>query len=179
MRLIDPSSDLAVAAAIASAANDVSMPADAVFIGEVGLAGDIRRVTGTERRLAEAARLGFKSAMVPPGVEGSPAGLRIRTIDDIGGLLQGVQRFAHNGGWSEVRWTQWRRRSDGREAGRQVCPRQSVVQLVRPTLRETLGRLAPGTPLRDGLERILRGQTGALIVLGYDDSVESICDGGF
>ncbi len=37
----------------------------------------------------------------------------------------------------------------------------------------------PGPPLRDGLERILRGRTGALIVLGYDDSVEAICDGGF
>jgi diadenylate cyclase len=48
-----------------------------------------------------------------------------------------------------------------------------------PTLRETIGRLAPGTPLRDGLERILRGRTGALIVLGCDDAVESICDGGF
>ena len=57
--------------------------------------------------------------------------------------------------------------------------RGNVVQLARPTLRETLGRLAPGTPLRDGLERILRGRTGALIVLGYDDSVEAICDGGF
>lgn len=50
---------------------------------------------------------------------------------------------------------------------------------ARPTLRETVGRLAPGTALRDGLERILRGRTGALIVLGYDDTVESICDGGF
>jgi diadenylate cyclase len=49
----------------------------------------------------------------------------------------------------------------------------------RPTLREAVGRLAPGTALRDGLERILRGRTGALIVLGYDDSVEAICDGGF
>ncbi len=48
-----------------------------------------------------------------------------------------------------------------------------------PTLRDTIGRLAPGTALRDGLERILRGRTGALIVLGYDDSVETICDGGF
>lgn len=46
-------------------------------------------------------------------------------------------------------------------------------------LRETVGRLAPGTALRDGLERILRGRTGALIVLGYNDSVEAICDGGF
>lgn len=43
----------------------------------------------------------------------------------------------------------------------------------------TLARLAPGTTLRDGLERILRGRTGGLIVLGYDDAVESICDGGF
>ncbi len=56
---------------------------------------------------------------------------------------------------------------------------RTVVQLARPTLRETIARLAPGTALRDGLERILRGKTGALIVIGYDDSVESICDGGF
>src|SRR4029077_21127249 len=50
---------------------------------------------------------------------------------------------------------------------------------ARPTLRETIARLAPGTALRDGLERILRGRTGALIVIRYDDSVEAICDGGF
>ncbi|MFR9728505.1 DNA integrity scanning diadenylate cyclase DisA [Saccharopolyspora sp. MS10] len=46
-------------------------------------------------------------------------------------------------------------------------------------LRATLAWLAPGTSLRDALERILRGRTGALIVLGYDRTVESICDGGF
>jgi diadenylate cyclase len=46
-------------------------------------------------------------------------------------------------------------------------------------LRATLARLAPGTGLREGLERILRGRTGALIVLGYDPLVESISDGGF
>lgn len=46
-------------------------------------------------------------------------------------------------------------------------------------LRDTLVRVAPGTGLRDGIERILRGRTGALIVLGYDDAVEGICDGGF
>lgn len=43
----------------------------------------------------------------------------------------------------------------------------------------TIARLAPGTGLRDALERILRGRTGALIVLGHDDVVEQICDGGF
>lgn len=46
-------------------------------------------------------------------------------------------------------------------------------------LRATLARIAPGTPLRDGLERILRGRTGALIVLGADKTVESIASGGF
>jgi diadenylate cyclase len=46
-------------------------------------------------------------------------------------------------------------------------------------LRATLALMAPGTALRDGLERILRGRTGALIVLGYDKVVEEICTGGF
>jgi len=55
----------------------------------------------------------------------------------------------------------------------------SAVEHRHATLRDTIGRLAPGTALRDGLERILRGRTGALIVLGYDERVEAICDGGF
>jgi diadenylate cyclase len=46
-------------------------------------------------------------------------------------------------------------------------------------LRANLALMAPGTALRDGLERILRGRTGALIVLGHDAVVESICTGGF
>jgi diadenylate cyclase len=50
---------------------------------------------------------------------------------------------------------------------------------VGDPLRATLALMAPGTALRDGLERILRGRTGALIVLGYDKVVDSICTGGF
>lgn len=46
-------------------------------------------------------------------------------------------------------------------------------------LRATLAAVAPGTELRDGLERILRGRTGALIVLGMDRTVEQLCSGGF
>ena len=46
-------------------------------------------------------------------------------------------------------------------------------------MHATLGAVAPGTDLRDGLERILRGRTGALIVLGSDRTVESISTGGF
>jgi len=54
-----------------------------------------------------------------------------------------------------------------------------VPEQADKLLRSTLQAVAPGTELRDGLERILRGRTGALIVLGYDDLVESICSGGF
>jgi diadenylate cyclase len=47
------------------------------------------------------------------------------------------------------------------------------------TLRGVLATVAPGTHLRDGLERILRGNTGGLIVIGYDRVVEGLCTGGF
>jgi diadenylate cyclase len=49
----------------------------------------------------------------------------------------------------------------------------------RDERRRALAALAPGTALRDGLERILRGNTGALIVLGYDQAVADLCSGGF
>jgi diadenylate cyclase len=46
-------------------------------------------------------------------------------------------------------------------------------------MRATLAAVAPGTELREGLERVLRGRTGALVVLGHDKIVESLCTGGF
>ena len=46
-------------------------------------------------------------------------------------------------------------------------------------LRATLASIAPGTPLRDGLERVIRGRTGGLLVLGSDKVVDSISTGGF
>src|SRR3978361_1173242 len=52
-------------------------------------------------------------------------------------------------------------------------------QTLEPRLRATLAAVAPGSDLREGLERILSGRTGALIVLGHDRTVESICTGGF
>ena len=56
---------VAVAVAVASAAVDRNFPQRVVALGEVGLAGDLRRVPGLERRVAEAARLGFELAIVP------------------------------------------------------------------------------------------------------------------
>jgi len=54
-----------------------------------------------------------------------------------------------------------------------------AVTAGEDALRATLRVLAPGTALRDGLERVLRGHTGGLIVLGHDRVVESLCSGGF
>ena len=86
-RLIDPAGDLAVAAALASSVFDRALPADAVFLGELGLGGEIRPVAQAERRLAEAARMGMRVAYLSErGVPRSvPAGLRavgVRTIAD-------------------------------------------------------------------------------------------------
>lgn len=94
MRMTDPSTDLAVAVAIASSVMDLPVPAGTVAIGEVGLAGDLRRVAGMDRRLAEAARLGFTSAVIPPGVSSVPAGLRAVTADNIASALRVLRNIS-------------------------------------------------------------------------------------
>ena len=53
-------------------------------LGEVGLAGDVRPVSAVAQRLAEAARLGFTSALVPPGVVQAPDGMTVTTVDNLG-----------------------------------------------------------------------------------------------
>ena len=64
LRLQEPTGDAAVAAALASSVYDRSLPQDVVIMGEVGLGGEIRPVSQTERRLAEAANLGLRRAYV-------------------------------------------------------------------------------------------------------------------
>ncbi len=67
VRLTEPSVDLAVGLAVASSVANLGVPGDLVAIGEVGLAGEIRRVAGVPRRIAEAARMGFRRAIIPAG----------------------------------------------------------------------------------------------------------------
>ena len=62
IRMQEPAGDLAVAAALASSVYDRPLPADAIFLGEVGLGGEVRPISQTERRLAEAAKMGFTTA---------------------------------------------------------------------------------------------------------------------
>jgi DNA repair protein RadA/Sms len=91
MRLTDPSSDLAVAIALASAYANLPLPTTAVMIGEVGLAGDLRRVSGMARRLGEAARQGFNIALIPPGCDARrdiPPGMRALTAPTVVAALE-------------------------------------------------------------------------------------------
>ncbi|HSP37247.1 MAG TPA: magnesium chelatase domain-containing protein, partial [Frankiaceae bacterium] len=67
VRLTEPAVDLALVLAVVSALKDEALPGDLVAVGEVGLAGEVRRVPGIERRLAAAARMGFRRAVVPAG----------------------------------------------------------------------------------------------------------------
>jgi DNA repair protein RadA/Sms len=72
VKLTEPAVDLAVALALAGAKGDLRLPSDLVAFGEVGLAGEIRGVTGIDRRLGEAARMGFRRAIVPAGGDTPP-----------------------------------------------------------------------------------------------------------
>jgi DNA repair protein RadA/Sms len=67
VRLTEPSVDLAVALAVASSAANLALPQGVIAIGEVGLAGEVRNVTGVPRRVTEAERMGYRRAIVPAG----------------------------------------------------------------------------------------------------------------
>ncbi len=95
VRLSEPAADLAIAMAVASAATDRPVPAGTVVIGEVGLAGEIRRVTGLRHRLEEAARLGFTRALVPPDPGPTPAGLSVVEAPDLHSALRRLTAMVH------------------------------------------------------------------------------------
>ena len=92
VRLSEPATDLAVALAIASASTDLPLPLGMVVVGEVGLAGEVRRVSGVQQRLAEAARLGFTRALVPVGSGDPPAGFQALEVGDLGAALETLRR---------------------------------------------------------------------------------------
>jgi DNA repair protein RadA/Sms len=80
-RLTEPSTDLAVALAIASAAHDHPLLPETIALGEVGLAGEVRAVTGIGRRLSEAGRLGFRTAIIPARDTTGPVPEEIRSLE--------------------------------------------------------------------------------------------------
>ena len=87
MRLLEPATDLAVLMAVVSASEDRPLPVDMVVLGEVGLSGELRPVPGIGRRLGEAARLGFTTALVPAGSGPGPGGITVHEVTDAGAAL--------------------------------------------------------------------------------------------
>jgi DNA repair protein RadA/Sms len=83
VRVHEPAVDLAVALAVASSATGRPLPPDLVACGEIGLGGELRQVHRTERRLSEAARLGFNRAVVPRSAPEAPASLQLRRVATI------------------------------------------------------------------------------------------------
>ncbi|WP_075012996.1 DNA repair protein RadA [Geodermatophilus obscurus] len=90
VKIAEPAADLALALAIASASRDTPLPEGMIALGEVGLSGEIRRVGGTGRRLAEAARQGYRLALVPPDAGQAPKGMRLMEVPDLGAALAGL-----------------------------------------------------------------------------------------
>lgn len=76
MTLSEPAADLAIALALASSMTKRTFQDKTIALGELGLAGEVRRVTDLEWRLKEAHRMGFDTAIVPRGAKG-PAGMQL------------------------------------------------------------------------------------------------------
>jgi DNA repair protein RadA/Sms len=97
VRVVEPAADLGVALALVSALSGVPIPGDVVACGEVGLAGEVRQVSRTGPRLAEAARLGFRRAIVPRSAPAPAVGIEVHRVASLGeavaALLAGADSF--------------------------------------------------------------------------------------
>lgn len=93
LRISEPAADLAMAAAIASSYYDRAVPADLAVVGEVGLSGEIRRVSQLSMRLNEARKIGFKRALVPRlpnNAKETPRGIQLLQARHLSEALRAV-----------------------------------------------------------------------------------------
>jgi DNA repair protein RadA/Sms len=92
----EPAADVAAAAALISSFHGRPLPRDTVFFGEISLSGDVRPAPQAELRLKEAAKLGFKSAVIPAGTRVESGGVALTEVKDVAELLTltGVPRQA-------------------------------------------------------------------------------------
>ncbi|MDN8605603.1 DNA repair protein RadA [Corynebacterium ureicelerivorans] len=91
VKITETATDLAVALATWSSLHDTPLPAKTVVVGEVGLAGEIRRVPNLGRRLQEAARMGYTNAIVPAGEQIDVNGMAVRRVSTLGEALAALQ----------------------------------------------------------------------------------------
>ena len=91
VKISEPAGDLGLAIALASTAGERQVPPDIVACGEVGLGGELRRVGQMDRRLAEAARLGFTRAIVPAATPEVP-GMQLMRMATLADAVKGFTR---------------------------------------------------------------------------------------
>ena len=171
VRIDEPGADLAIALAIASAARGVPVREGTAAFGEIGLTGRLRLATQSERRLDECAKLGIRSVVAPsetPRAWQTP----------VAGRADAARR-------RPLRWP-WRSASqtggDGSEPTTDRDGDRGADATEHPgwegRLREAISRVAPGTPLRQGIDDIIRSHQGALIVIGHPDELSFLYSGG-
>ena len=93
IRITEPAADLAVCVAIASSLTEKVIDNQAIIIGEVGLGGEIRSVGHIDKRIQEAEKLGFKSAIIPPGNEKglkSSGNISVKTFDNLDQVVKNL-----------------------------------------------------------------------------------------
>jgi DNA repair protein RadA/Sms len=88
LKITEPAADLAAAAALISSYTGRPLPKDCVVFGEIALSGDVRPVAHAEARLKEAAKLGFRRALVPAGSKAQTGGLALDPVADVGELVR-------------------------------------------------------------------------------------------
>ena len=91
LKIKETSADLAVCLAVASAYAEKTLPEKTLLLGEVGLSGEIRSVPQLERRLKEAKRLGFVSAVIPATNKINITGLKILAVKNIGEAISALK----------------------------------------------------------------------------------------
>jgi DNA repair protein RadA/Sms len=97
LRITEPAADLACALSLISALTDRPVPEDIAIFGEIGLSGEIRRVTQSESRLREAAKLGFRRALAPQSVKGGRKSPKIEGLEVLEvGHLQDMIDWLYN-----------------------------------------------------------------------------------
>ena len=90
VRLIEPGTDLAVAAALISSLHNRPTPADVVFLGEIGLGGEVRPIAGLERRVQEAARVGFRRVYASSRALLGNGGAELIGLDHVSQLVRAL-----------------------------------------------------------------------------------------
>ena len=98
LRINDPACDMAVVSAVLSSNFDLPIPADICFAGEIGLSGEIRPVAQADRRVDEAARLGFKKIFLSSftSVEGHKKGIEVIKVADVPALVRKLFQGGNN-----------------------------------------------------------------------------------